>query len=1776
MSIHSKTLSRKFLFSLLCLSTTLQGMPAYALDANALPDGGVVVGGSASFDYSTPNELHVQQNTDKAVINWNSFNIGQNATTEFHQNNSNSIAVNRVTGAGLDPTQIMGTLKANGRIVVLDRNGVIFGKDSQVNVGGIIASTGNIDDNAFMNSGKINITGADTGGSIVNNGTITVREAGLAAFVSPNVKNNGVINAKLGKVTLAAGDEATVDLYGDGLVELAAGKKLTNALIENTGTINAEGGTVTLTASGAKDIVNTVINTSGLINVSSVSDVGGKIVLEGANTEVSGTLDASGKKGGGTILVGGDYQGQGTVKTANKTTITKTAKIKANTTGETGKGGKVIVWADDSTKFDGTIEAKGGYVSGDGGFVETSGKINLGVTGEVDASAYNGLAGSWLLDPSNVIIVGTGGNNIPGSGGTVNPTTDDYQISASSIQSALNSGNNVTITTTRSGTQDGNITTSGNVNINKTAGGDVTLTLQAHNDISLDNTTISSTNSRLNLNLTADSDSNGSGAITLGNVNLSTNDGDIHFNKAVTLTNDNFWNAKSGWIYTDSTVNMGTNDLTITAADMEIGGMISGTGDSVLSLRPDHAGADIGVNAGYGFRLDLTEAGYLNPGGKLIIGYADGTGTGYSNISGWDLTGKDFDLELYNQHYELSDLVQGDGKVTINSGEVYIYTLTLGSKDFIINATRHGSDNGYIRMQNGAIKNAAGESTLTMKSDGGIYAQDITSTGGALNVVLWTDADNTKDDGSFDYGGDITSRGGNIYFVGGLDDGSNGGVAGDGIGDGYMGPSVILWDAQLNAGGGDILVRGSAFSNSDYGLYIGNNSTLATTGTGTITLLGIGNTDHNGLQVNDTHVTTELGAITLDGRNTSSSDWGTGYHQGSSVVSSTDGNIYITGIRTNVTGGTAYGIELYGDNSTITSVNGDITITGTQTSTTNGTNSVGIHSWGENEIYSQHGDVTLNASATATTGTAIDWVTDGGSTFKVGNAASTGDITLNLNSLDLRNQTSVTTQGSLIIKPRTATTSIGISGGAGTLDLSDTLLSKFSMGTLIVGDSVNGAGDIDVDSWDLSAGNYNVELYGNDIDLGGITLGNKNFLAYAKDAGSDRGALTVSAAITKTTSGSSDLTLLADHNIVSSFNIGSLSGALDVVLNADRNGDQDGAIISGANITTRGGNIYLVGGLDNGANGGVAGDGIGDSSAANITLTSSTLNAQGGNIIVKGAGNASGHGVSLASYSSLQTSGNGNIDVSGTAGNANNTSGIRLNNSEISTENGTITLNGYNNNSRTGGDALYMTNSKVYTTGLTGGSIDIDASKIGTGTGTYGINLDGGNEIKTAHGDIDIYGYNFVGSTNGASIAIRSNGANSIYSSGSGNVAIDGDALSIFGTRTDFMTEGTGAVKVGDAASTGDISLDLRYINFTNTNTTFTTQGDINFTNLQGSIGLSGGAGELNLSDAILNNISAGRLNLTAATDINVDTWDLSGKSYDVNLEGDNINLAGITLGSGDVSAHSGTDIHVSSAIDKTVAGSSELNLTADNDITVDAGADIASTSGALDITMDAGGKITVTDASLDGNGGDVNLKAVDDVSYTSPDAITVTNVEGKHVLIRTTGADKDVTLKGQIKSTGSGNAITVAATGDFINDHGSNVFNLAGGGRWLVYSTSPDDDTRNGISPSQNSVFNATYLTTPPSSVGSGNRFVFSGAYVAGFDPIVATPPVTSKPIPVFDTVVANMSSSFNKTPGVTNLASVGSVNLQSFSPFLLSVQYAPLPSATDVAVDGNTLHIK
>ncbi|MFZ4540429.1 MAG: LamG-like jellyroll fold domain-containing protein [Rickettsiales bacterium] len=300
---HRSSLRR--LLSTTCLSAVAVLVTlGIAPPGRANPQDGVVSAGSATITASG-NKLDIHQTTDRAVIDWRSFDVGMGEHTQFYQPNSGSIAVNRI-GSG-SPSVIAGQLSANGKVVIVNPNGVMFTGTSVVDVGGLVATSSNISNENVMAGGKLELTpSANPNAVVVNNGSITVADAGLVGFVAPHVVNNGVITAKLGKVHLASGDSATVDFYGDGLINLAVSDGVQSQLVSNTGVISASGGTIALTAAAGREVVNSVINVEGILEARSIGEQNGEIIIsaEGSNAVADNiTTDKGKKSGSSTVLV---------------------------------------------------------------------------------------------------------------------------------------------------------------------------------------------------------------------------------------------------------------------------------------------------------------------------------------------------------------------------------------------------------------------------------------------------------------------------------------------------------------------------------------------------------------------------------------------------------------------------------------------------------------------------------------------------------------------------------------------------------------------------------------------------------------------------------------------------------------------------------------------------------------------------------------------------------------------------------------------------------------------------------------------------------------------------------------------------------------------------------------------------------------------------------------------------------------------------------------------------------------------------------------------------------------------------------------------------------------------------------------------------------------------------------------------------------------------------------------------------------------------------------
>jgi len=512
----------------------------------ANPEGGRVVAGSATIQQTTAGRLDVLQNSHKAIIDWRGFSIQNGEHTHFQQPNTSSMTLNRVTGG--QSSVIHGNLSANGNVFLLNPNGVLFGKNSKVNVGGLIATTSQIDNDDFMAGSFSFDKGSDKlSAAVINRGQIKVTDGGTVVLAASSVSNEGLINARLGQVVLAGTESFTLDFNGDGLLQFNLGEKTQldssakqteNVPVTNSGIVMADGGVVQMTTHVANTVVDHVINMEGVIQARAVDVQGGTIILSGGESgivAVSGTLDvsgaapgqtggvvkvlgdkvglfdgteidASGDAGGGTVLVGGNYQGKGQEPKARRTIVAENTMINADALTD-GDGGTVVLWSDEITAFSGEISAKAGLNGGDGGLVEVSGKQELIFRGQVDLNSAHGLNGSLLLDPLNIVI---------------------------SSQPQLNNDNELNDNQILAGDSPGTSFTISEQTV-ETLSADANIILEATNDITISNLSddiLAFQSTTGSVTFSADADNDGNGTFSLSDIELQTQGGNLTINAA--------------------------------------------------------------------------------------------------------------------------------------------------------------------------------------------------------------------------------------------------------------------------------------------------------------------------------------------------------------------------------------------------------------------------------------------------------------------------------------------------------------------------------------------------------------------------------------------------------------------------------------------------------------------------------------------------------------------------------------------------------------------------------------------------------------------------------------------------------------------------------------------------------------------------------------------------------------------------------------------------------------------------------------------------------------------------------------------------------------------------------------------------------------------------------------------------------------------------------------------------------------------------------------------
>jgi len=1642
----------------------------------ANPTGPVVVQGQASIA-AQGNTLTVT-NTPGTVINWQAFSIAGNEITRFIQQSQSSSVLNRVIG--VNPSMILGALQSNGRVFLVNPNGITIGAGAQIDVAGFLASTLNLSDTDFL-AGRMRFTDGGVAGSVVNHGSIATADGGMVYLVGRDVLNSGIIRSPQGGILLAAGNSIElVDAHvpelrvqvtapGNQAVNLgqlvAAGGRIGiyGTLVRHAGVASAntavpgengriqfkavrdltldagsvvsasgpQGGSVTLQAESG------TLAASGAIEARGEAGNGGSVQLLGDRVGLLGVarVDVSGSSGGGTVLAGGDYLGRNAeVQNASRAVVESAAVIDASATGS-GDGGRVILWSDDYTGFAGTILARGGAQGGNGGFVETSSRNNLQSLGLVDAGAPLGSGGTWLLDPYNLTISNNAATGITG----FEASATGANLLASTITTALDGGTSVLVTTGGTGGEAGNITVSGTadsggaVDIHKTAGASATLTLQAAGSIFMNagsQVRSSGGGGALNITLNARNDNGNAtaaGAIRLAGATLISNGGNILMGGGVGAAGNAIGTATNtrGVEITDaSVINAGAGSVTI-------------RGEGAATAGPNNIGIDIGSASG---------ATTITADGGMSL-----TGTG--------------------------------GTASANSGN-------------------HGVSIG-----------AAGSVSLT--------------TNGAGNITI---------------------------------NGTGGGT-------------------------------GSAPSSS--GVVFGSNATVTTTSTGNISITGQGG---GGSGINNSGVEFVNGPVTVQSTSAAGS-------AGGITINGTGGG----------SGSNAHGVWFRangGSNVNLTSARGDVSITGTGSTTGSGAGIlIADQASASSTLISSTGAGAITLTGTGSGGQpGIATSSTGATSHAIGNSTMTGALTLRTDTVDLGGTLSILGTGNLSIEPLTASATIGLAGGSGTLNLATAELGKFQdgFGSITIG-SATGSGAI---TFGDGAGAGTGHAFSDSLVLrnpsgGGISITDVLSTGTNNLTLSSGGAISQSAAITAglLTTVSAGGAVLNAANAVGSFNATNTgSGNIELTNTAaplsvtgisqagggDVTINNTGAIsVGGATVT--GGNLTLTASGTIGQTGAIAADLLTTSSAGGtllngsntvgafnatntgagnieLTNTAATLDLQGiaqntGNVVIGNSGaitqsvagitTAANGGISVTASTDLTVSqavtagGSGSVTLAG--GNVTNTAtvtgsgGVTINagsgtfvNESSSTHQGIVSNGG-------GAAAVSIVADNVDL--KTGGGAGNSQVNAGTGTATiraasanrsYDLGSETGGRLSLTAGELDTVtaGGIAIGSTGNegninvsAAIAPANASRLELLAGGaSGSITQVGTI-----TETDLRLNSAGAITLNAANSVTNIA-----IGGGNSAVSFNNAGVLNIATVNGQVGagttggnltitatggdlnvnqaVSAGSGQANLATAASGNValganvSGGTVNVVSAGNITRTSGTVSGA--DVILDAatgigggtgsrvftaaDNLAVRSTSSGGVFVSESNAVTLTTLSGVANGAAGSAAYDLTAGGTVTVAAAVNagpatgsttLATTSGDIALGADVGnaggvttltsaGDITRTAGSVIGSGvlldaataigssgariattadtlaartgagatGGIFITEADGVSLGTVGAVSgISAGNGGEADMRTTAGD--ITLGANVSTTGSGN-VTVIAGGGAGNDL------IAGAGR--------------------------------------------------------------------------------------------------------------------------------
>lgn len=805
------TLSNKKLLGLV-LTTALTSVAFQAKADNAWSD---LQGTGFTTDISVDKVTDITTSVMVAVgLSPTNLNIDFDETVNVNTISADAVFVASQVSDDNLATFISGSLNSNGKIVIQDTNGIIYRDGATIDVNGLVSTTaGTVNVSADGKTIELNDFGS-VGSVIVQSGAeITITEGGLAAFVAPTVVNNGLIKAVAGRIELAgANTKTTVDLYGDGLLEIEVNETNSAALLaRNSGELKAAGGVIHMTTGAAEALVNSTVNLDGLARVSSATQVGGKIILGGSNTKlvrVANKAQATGATKGGEIQMTGE-----------EVNVLNDAVINVSAT-DNGDGGTINLLASNKAILNGSFRAKGGDNGGNGGVITTSAVNELSFGSgslTVDAQAFNGgESGSWVIDPINLDInTKEAGifNNTLNTGTSIDAsatngvTLNGDVVWTSGADFALTAGNNLVL----------NNVINGGGAFAGSAGGDVVLAsgssvsviganivLTSGNDILVNNgSELSITNG--DMTLTATNANGGLSAIEVdgsivgdnANINMDSTDYFTEINTAASITQVNGGtfaiSSNHGFdIDAGAILNLGSASVDVQAPDVRLGADINTTGSitgnaTLVAVENNTAQIQDGVDV-------------AKSGNATMVNIAAGTYNESVTIEkALILSGAGRDATTISAGLT-NNGVTIDGDIG-NFGRVYIRNLGFD-----------GNLNGVeVKSTVNANEVLIGGSKFTNNADTGVVIRDGATTGGLNKFTMgYSEFANNGQKGVAVYGDTTTTS--SIYNTDFLNNGLNSTSRGEG--------DILFYFYNGDVSLRDIDVQGNTGGLADYGIQI--------------------------------------------------------------------------------------------------------------------------------------------------------------------------------------------------------------------------------------------------------------------------------------------------------------------------------------------------------------------------------------------------------------------------------------------------------------------------------------------------------------------------------------------------------------------------------------------------------------------------------------------------------------------------------------------------------------------------------------------------------------------------------------------------------------------------------------------------------------------------------------------------------------------------------------------------------------------------------------------